>query len=137
MLLVNMDCLVLIIIFKISSKQDSRLPAIFIDENQDLSTGLRNTHSFKFGTEWKYSILSFRGGYRIIQSPYLSSSTEYDTTGYSLGLGIKFTRQFGLDFAYDNSSNIDEYRFLTAEGTDPARLDITNKRFTSSLVFSF
>lgn len=119
-------------------KQTSLSPSSnFIDENQDLSTGLRNTHSFKFGTEWKYSILSFRGGYRIIQSPYVSSSTEYDTTGYSLGLGIKFTRQFGLDFAYDNSGYIDQYRFMTAEGAQPARLDVTNKRFTSSLVFSF
>lgn len=119
-------------------KQTSLSPSSnFIDENQDLSTGLRNTHSFKFGTEWKYSILSFRAGYRIIQSPYLSSSTDYDTTGYSLGLGVKFTRQFGLDFAYDNSNNLDEYRFMTAEGAEPAQLDITNKRFTTSLVFSF
>ena len=119
-------------------KQTSLSPSSnFIDENQDLYTGLRNTHSFKFGTEWKYSILSFRGGYRIIQSPYLSSSTEYDVTGYSLGLGIKFSRQLGFDFAYDNSSYIDEYQFLTAEGTDPARLDVTNNRFTSSLVFTF
>ena len=74
----------------------------------DLNTGLRNTNSFKIGTEWKYNILSFRGGYRIIQSPYTSiSSSEYDIKGYSLGLGIKFSKRFGLDFAYDNSSYSD------------------------------
>jgi len=54
-----------------------------------------------------------------------------------LGLGIKFSRQFGLDFAYDNSGYLDEYRFMSAEGAQPAQLDVTNKRFTSSLVFSF
>ena len=109
----------------------------FIDENLDLSTGLRNTNSFKIGTEWKYNALSFRGGYRIIQTPYINSSSEYDTKGYSLGLGIKFSKRFGLDFAYDNSSYLDTYRFMSAEGANPAQLDITNNRFTSSLVLAF
>lgn len=109
----------------------------FIDENLDLNTGLRNTNSFKIGTEWKYNILSFRGGYRVIQSPYINSSTEYDIKGYSLGLGVKFSNRFGLDFAYDNSSYLDEYRFMSAEGVQPAQLDITNKHFTSSLVVKF
>ena len=109
----------------------------FIDENTDLNAGLRNTNSFKIGTEWKYNIFSFRGGYRIIQTPYVDSSNEYDTKGYSFGLGIKFSRRFGMDFAYDNSSYQDQYRFMSAEGVNPAQLDITNNRFTSSLVVSF
>jgi len=109
----------------------------FIDDNADLSAGLRNTNSFKMGTEWKYNIFSFRGGYRIIQSPYVDSSTEYDIKGYSFGLGIKFSRRFGMDFAYDNSSYQDEYRFMSAPGVNPAQLDITNNRFTSSLVLTF
>ena len=109
----------------------------FIVENQDLNTGLRNTNSFKIGTEWKYNILSFRGGYRIIQSPYKSSSTEFDVKGYSLGLGVKFSKRFGLDFAYDNSAYSDQYRFMSAAGANPADLDITNNRFTSSIVVTF
>lgn len=109
----------------------------FNDENADLSAGLRNTSSFKIGTEWKYNIFSFRGGYRIIQSPFADSTTEYDIKGYSFGLGIKFTRRFGMDFAYDNSSHRDEYRFMSASGVNPAQLDITNNRFTSSLVVTF
>jgi long-subunit fatty acid transport protein len=109
----------------------------FIDENIELNTGLRNTNSFRIGTEWKYNILSFRAGYKIIQSPYVSSSDEYDVKGYSLGLGVKFSKRFGLDFAYDNSDYREQYRFMSAEGADPAQLDITNKRFTSSLVVTF
>jgi long-subunit fatty acid transport protein len=109
----------------------------FIDENQDLSSGLRNTSSFKFGTEWKYKILSFRGGYRIIQTPYKDLSTDYDIKGYSLGLGIKLTRRFALDFAYDNASYQDQYRFISAAGVNPAQLEITDNRFTSSLVVNF
>lgn len=109
----------------------------FIDENTDLSTGLRNTNSFKIGTEWKYKILSFRGGYRMIQTPYKNSGTDFDTTGYSFGLGIRLAKRFALDFAYDNYSYQDTYQFISAAGVNPAQLDVTNSRFTSSLVVSF
>jgi len=111
--------------------------SFFIDENADLSTGLRNTSSFKIGTEWKYHILSFRGGYRIIQSPYADTSTAYDVEGYSFGLGIKFSRQFAIDFAYDNSAYQEQYRFLSAAGTNPSQLEVNNDRFTSSIIFTF
>lgn len=111
--------------------------SIFTDENFDLSNGLRNTNTFKFGTEWKYNNFSFRGGYRIVQTPYVDSTTDYDTQGYSFGLGIKFSRSFGLDFAYDHSSYLDSYKFMSAPNVNPARLDVTNNRFTSSLVVSF
>ena len=109
----------------------------FIEENQELSAGLKNTSSFKFGTEWKYKIMSFRGGYRMIQTPYKNSSTEFDLTGYSLGLGIKFSRRVAMDFAYDNSSYLDSYQFISAPGANPALLDVTNSRFTTSLVVAF
>jgi long-subunit fatty acid transport protein len=109
----------------------------FIEENQDLSSGLRNTSSFKIGTEWKYKIMSFRGGYRMIQTPYKNSSTDFDITGYSFGLGIKFSRQVAMDFAYDNSSYLDTYQFINAPGADPALLDVTNSRFTTSLLVVF
>ena len=109
----------------------------FVDENQELATGLDNTSSFKLGTEWRYKLMSFRGGYRVIQDPYKYSGSNFDLTGYSLGLGIKFTRNFNLDLAYDNSSRKDQYSFLVSEGTQPAALDIDSSRFTSSLVFSF
>lgn len=109
----------------------------FIDENQYLNTGLRNTSSFRIGTEWKYNIFSFRGGFRMIQSPFNNAPDAYDTQGYSLGLGIKFSPRLALDFAYDNASYDDQYRFIGAAGVDPARLDVTHNRFTSSLVLQF
>lgn len=109
----------------------------FIDENAEMSQGLRNTNSFKIGTEWKYNIFSFRGGYRMIQSPYKNFGSEFDTTGYSLGLGLRFSRKVALDFAYDSSTLQDQYRFLHIDGVQPAELDIRNDRFTSSLVINF
>jgi len=109
----------------------------FLDENQELSNGLRNTSSFKIGTEWRYKLLSFRGGYRVIQTPYKDSGSTYDINGYSFGLGINFNNHVKLDLAYDNSSNSDQYSFLNIDGVEPAYLDINNDRFTSTLVFSF
>ena len=109
----------------------------FIDENRDLSNGLRNTSSFKLGTEWRYKLLSFRGGYRLIQNPYKNADSSFDLTGYSFGLGIKFTRYFKLDFAYDNSTNSGQYQFLNIDGVEPVNLEFDNTRFTSTLVVNF
>jgi long-subunit fatty acid transport protein len=111
--------------------------SFFIDENQDLSTGLRNTSTVKVGTEWRYNIFSFRAGYRYIQSPYRNVGTAFDLNGYSFGLGIRFSPNFGLDFAYDTATYEDQYQFLDIPGVDPAQLDVTNSRFTSSLVINF
>jgi len=109
----------------------------FTVENQDLSSGLRNTSTFKVGTEWMFNIITLRGGYRLAQSPYKEAGDSFDLNGYSVGLGIRFSRNFGLDFAYDQSTFDDQYRFLDIPGVDAARLQVTNSRFVSTLLFSF
>jgi long-subunit fatty acid transport protein len=98
---------------------------------------LRNTSTFKVGTEWRYNIFSFRGGYRYVQSPYQEVGSDFDLSGYSVGLGIRFTPNFGLDFSYDRSTNEEQYRFLDIAGVEPAQLEVTNSRFISSLVINF
>lgn len=109
----------------------------FIEENQILSKGLTNTSSYKFGTEWRYKIMSFRGGYIMTESPYRNDDSTFDITGYSLGLGIQFNRLVKLDFAYDNSSYSDQYRFLNLDGVNPANIDINNDRFITTFSISF
>ncbi len=39
-----------------------------------------------------------------------------------------------LDLAYQNSTNTDVYSFINANGVEPAELDITNDKFTATLV---
>lgn len=107
--------------------------SFFIDENQDLNNILSNTSSFKIGTEWRAKMLSIRGGYRYIESP----NSPNDTTGYSFGLGIKFSHSIQVDFAYDNTSYTDQYKFIGIDEVEPAYLDINSNRFTSSIVFNF
>jgi hypothetical protein len=61
----------------------------------------------------------------------------YDLSGYSFGLGFRFSRYISLDLAYDSSSQNSEYSFLNIDGVDPAELEIKNDRFTTSLVVNF
>ena len=109
----------------------------FVDENQDLYNGLKSTSTFRVGTEWRVSILSLRGGYRYVQNPYKYLDSFYDLSGYSFGLGFRFSKYISLDLSYDSSKQKDEYSFLNIDGVDPAELDIKNDRFTSSLVINF
>jgi len=111
--------------------------SVFIDDNQDLSNGLRSTSTVRLGTEWRVKIVSIRGGYRFVQSPYKYDTSSYDLNGYSFGLGFKITRNVNLDFAYDSSSRADQYSFLNIDGVEPTYIDVKNNRFTSSLVLVF
>ncbi len=109
----------------------------FIDENQEFSTYLQGTSSFRLGTEWRMGIFSLRGGYRFEQSPYRYAESSNDLTGYSLGLGIRFNRMFKFDIAYDNYSYDYKYSFLNIDEVIPANIRENNYRISSTLVFTF
>jgi hypothetical protein len=109
----------------------------FIEDNNYIEQNLKGTSSFRIGTEWILNNLSFRGGYRFVQSPYENSFVDEDYSGYSLGMGIKFGRSVVLDFAYDRYNRSYGYRFLNIEGVDPAVIDEDIYRITSSMVFTF
>ncbi len=111
--------------------------SVFIPENEDIRNQLKNTSSFRLGTEWRINIFSLRGGYSIVDSPYQNARSSEDISSYSFGLGIQFNRFFKLDFAYDNSSHNTTYRFVENSDIDPAQLDFNSNRFTSTLVFNF
>ncbi len=109
----------------------------FIDENQELSTYLQGTSSFRIGTEWRMNIFSLRAGYRFEQAPFRYADSSNDLTGYSLGLGIRFNRLFKFDIAYDNYSYHYNYDFLNIDQVDPVNIKENNYRITSSLIFTF
>jgi len=106
----------------------------FTDENQDFSNTLKGVSQFKVGAEWRLDKLSIRGGYHFEESPYADAKDSDNISGYSLGVGLKFSGNTRLDFSYQNSTNTDVYNFLNVDGVEPANLDINNDRFTASLV---
>ncbi len=108
----------------------------FAAENTIFSTNLKNTSTFKLGTEWRIDNVSLRGGYHFEESPYIDVIDTDHIKGYSLGIGFKFKGNVRLDLAYQNTNNTDIYGFLNIEGEniEPAELDITNDKFTATLV---
>ena len=112
-----------------------RPTADFVPENQDLSNGLRGTSQYRVGAEWRFEMLSIRGGYFYEQNPYKDSFNSDNLTGYSFGLGFNLGNLTKIDVAYTNTSNTQPYKFLQASG--PGNLDIENNRITATVVIGF
>ncbi|MEN8186347.1 MAG: hypothetical protein ABFR05_04370 [Bacteroidota bacterium] len=109
----------------------------FISDNQFFNSDLSSTSSYNIGTEWRLNNFSLRGGYRFVASPYENSNSSDDLSGYSLGLGIKFSRSVKLDFAYDSSEY--NYQYAVQENLDALSASINRKdyRVTSTLIVGF
>jgi len=112
-----------------------RPSADFVTENQDLSNGLKGTSQYRIGTEWRFEMLSIRGGYLYEQNPYKGSLSGDNLTGYSFGLGFDLGNLTKLDVAYTNTKQDQPYKFLQASG--PGNLKIENNRITATLVVGF
>jgi long-subunit fatty acid transport protein len=106
----------------------------FNNENQAFVNLLKGVSQFKVGAEWRLDKLSLRGGYHFEESPYEDAIDSDNISGYSLGVGLKFSGNTRLDFSYQNSKNTDVYNFLNVDGAELANLDINNDRFTATLV---
>lgn len=121
--------------FKDYQNTKLRPSAVFISENQDLASNLRGASQIRIGTEWRFDLVSIRGGYTYEQSPYNNSLSSENLTGYSLGLGYYIGNRSKLDFAYTNTKHNQPYAFLQA--SDAGNLNIENSRITATLVIGF
>ena len=95
---------------------------------------LTTASTYRLGGEYVYNQISFRGGYRLQESPYKNGETVGDLNGYSLGLGYNFgNTRFDLTFDQSNQS------FLTPlfnQGlVSPVSLDRKTSNITMSLTF--
>lgn len=106
----------------------------FVNENELFANALKNTSTFNVGAEWRLDNISLRGGFHFEESPFKDAIDTDNVKGYSLGIGFKFNGNIKLDLAYQNGTNTDVYRFLNLDGVEPAELDITNDKFTATLV---
>ncbi|MDJ0644707.1 MAG: outer membrane protein transport protein [Flavobacteriaceae bacterium] len=111
-----------------------RPTAEFGSENQFFSDNLQGSSEFRVGAEWRLDNVSLRGGYRFEESPFRDALDSDHISGYSVGLGFKFKGNARLDLAYQSSNNTDIYNFVNSAGAEAADLDITNDRFTATLV---
>jgi len=93
----------------------------FSSLNNDIENVLTSAQSYRFGGEYRYKQLSFRGGYRFEESPYKDDTFFGDLTGYSLGLGYSFGN-FNLDLAFSQSERDINYQLFNVGLTDAATL---------------
>ena len=107
----------------------------FSTENQFFGDNLQGTSEFRVGAEWRIDKISLRGGYRFEESPFQDALDTDHLSGYSVGVGIKFNRSSRLDLAYQSTNNTDVYNFVNSAAAEAANLDLTNDRFTATLVF--
>lgn len=61
----------------------------FQGENDEISQVFQGTNNFRFGTEWRISNYSIRGGYAIYSSPYADNINDGARTNITAGLGFK------------------------------------------------
>ena len=79
----------------------------FYDENENIRNDYSNAHNLRFGTEWRYGSVNFRGGYSISANPYNYGTNSVLNT-YSAGIGFR-EKNFYLDLAWAGSQFDDEY----------------------------
>ncbi len=79
----------------------------FYDENENIRENLLQAHNLRFGTEWRYGSVNFRGGYGISANPY-RYGTNSVMNAYSAGIGFR-EKNFYLDLAWAGSQYDDEY----------------------------
>ena len=79
----------------------------FYTENENIRNNYQVAHNLRFGTEWRYGSVNFRGGYGISANPY-RYGTNSVMNSYSAGIGIR-EKGFYIDMAWVGSQFDDEY----------------------------
>jgi len=103
----------------------------FYNENETIRTSYLTANNFRVGTEWRYGILNFRGGYAYSANPYRYGSSAANQT-YSLGLGFR-DKNFFLDLAWAHSSMNEEYYLYSSNYVDPVNLKMKNTTFLMTI----
>lgn len=110
--------------------------ADFSVENEFFQNGLRDTHSFNVGTEWRIDRLSFRGGYRFEQSPFSNALETEGVKGYSFGGGYNFG-DLKVDVSYSDNNRTGMYNFYPQfNQVNPADLTIDNRTITATVTLN-
>ena len=108
--------------------------------NNQLNTTVNNTindnftvaNSYRIGGELRQKKFSFRGGDKIIESPYKDKSLYGDLSGFSLGLGYSFGNS-KLDIAYVNTNRTASQELYSSGNLGATTVDRNISDFTISL----
>jgi len=115
-----------------STKFKPESDSYFASQNTNITNNLKVANTYRIGGELRQDNFSFRGGYKLEQSPYNDTSFYGDLKGYSLGIGYNFGGT-KLDLAYENSKRDINYQLYSVGLTNAARINKENSNFTLSL----
>ena len=104
-------------------------------QNATIDNVLKAASTYRIGGELRRNDWSFRGGYRLEESPYQDENTLGDLTGFSLGLGYNFGRT-KLDIAYDRSEQDRSQALFSTGLTNAANISNTNTALVATLTLS-
>ena len=107
----------------------------FSQQNSILSNSLKAASTLRIGGELRHKKFSYRGGYKMEQSPYKDTAAYGNLKGFSLGLGYDFGGS-RLDLAYESSKRKMENSFFNAGNLDAARINRTNSNVSLTLSMS-
>lgn len=109
--------------------------ALFSSINNDINNRLTSAASYRFGGEYRYKQLSFRGGYRIEESPYENTDFYGDLNGYSLGFGYSFGN-LNLDLAFSQAKRDINHQLYNEGLTDSAEIQSKFTDFVFTVGFN-
>lgn len=115
-----------------STKFTPESDSYFASQNNNIANNLKAANTYRIGGEIRQDNFSFRGGYKLEESPYNDTSFYGDLKGFSLGIGYNFGAS-KLDLAYENSKRDINYQLYSVGLTDAARINKENSNFTLSL----
>jgi hypothetical protein len=104
----------------------------FSQENNLLGNTLKAANTFRIGGEFRHKKLSYRGGYKVEQSPYVNSQNFGDLKGFSLGLGYNFANS-RLDIAYEKSKRDTNQDLYNAGDLGSTRINTSNSNVSLTL----
>lgn len=107
----------------------------FQAQNAAIDELLTEAVTYRVGGEYRFVDWSFRGGYRLQESPYVDQTTVGDLTGYSFGLGYNFGRT-KIDIAYDRSEQDRNQALFNTGLTSAAGISNTNTTVVATLTLS-
>jgi len=107
----------------------------FASQNNLISNNLKAANTYRIGGEYRHKMMSFRGGYKLEESPYDNTGFYGDLKGFSLGLGYSFGMT-KLDLAYENSQREINHQLYNIGLTDAARIDTENSNIILTLSLS-
>lgn len=97
----------------------------FFDENENIRDNYEQAHNLRFGAEWRYGSVNFRGGYGISANPYIYGTNSV-LNSYSAGIGFR-EKNFFLDLAWSGSQFDDEYYLYNGKVNPAASTTFQNK----------